>query len=87
VDNETQDVISGSKERQKIMTYEYALSRPIERRAKQNDAGEFVRVCPNCGAELTVNETVKCPYCDSVVTFGDHDWTVYSIKGISQRTL
>ena len=30
---------------------------------------------------------VKCPYCDSVLTFSDHDWTVYSIKGISQRTV
>ena len=85
-EDDTGSVVSGSKTREKIMTYEYALSRPIELRSAHGE-GTAARICPNCGAALSANEAVKCPYCGSLVTFGDHDWTVYSIKGISQRTL
>ena len=51
-------------------------------------AGESTeRRCPNCGAPLSVNESAKCPYCDTVLTFQDHDWTIYAVKGIAQRTV
>lgn len=86
VDDETQKVISGSRTHEKYMTYEYSLSRPIGKKTEPRAEGASGRYCPNCGAPLSVNETVKCPYCGSVVSFGDHDWTVYSIKAISQRT-
>jgi predicted lipid-binding transport protein (Tim44 family)/DNA-directed RNA polymerase subunit RPC12/RpoP len=86
LNDETGELVSGNKKKRKLMVYEYALSRPIGRKTgPKSDAG--ARYCPNCGAALSVNETVKCPYCGTVITFADHDWTVYSIKGISQQTL
>ncbi len=87
VDDDTGKVISGSKTNEKFMTYEYALSRPIGKKTEAFNTGVSERHCPNCGAPLSVNESIRCPYCGSVLTFGDHDWTVYSIKGISQRTV
>ena len=87
VDDNTGKVISGSKTQEKFMTYEYDLSRPIGRKTEAYHEGVSDRHCPNCGAPLSVNESIKCPYCDSVLTFSDHDWTVYAIKGISQRTV
>ena len=87
VNDDTGKVISGSKTCEKFMTYEYALSRPTGKKTDAFRTGVSERHCPNCGAPLSVNESIKCPYCGSVLTFGDHDWTVYSIKGISQRTV
>ena len=87
VDDNTGKVIAGSKTQEKFMTYEYSLSRPIGRKTAPREEGVSERHCPNCGAPLSVNESVKCPYCGSVISFSDHDWTVYAIKGISQRTV
>lgn len=87
LDDETGKVVAGSRDHEKFMTYEYSLSRPIGKKTEPRAEGVSERHCPNCGAPLSVNESIKCPYCDSVLTFSDHDWTVYSIKGISQRTV
>ena len=87
VDDDTGKVVLGSKTHEKFMTYEYSLSRPIGMKTEPWKEGVSERHCPNCGAPLSVNESIKCPFCDSVLTFSDHDWTVYSIKGISQRTV
>ena len=86
VNEDTGAVISGSKTAEKFMTYEWDLSRPTGTLTEK--AGEVTeRHCPNCGAPLSVNESAKCPYCDSVITFADHDWTIYAVKGIAQRTV
>ena len=86
VDEETGKVVSGSDTAEKFMTYEWDLSRPTG--AVTELAGEVTeRHCPNCGAPLSVNESAKCPYCDTVLTFKDHDWTIYAVKGIAQKTV
>jgi hypothetical protein len=86
VNEDTGAVVSGSKTDEKYMTYEWDLSRPTGTTTEQ--AGETAeRHCPNCGAPLSVNESAKCPYCDTVITFADHDWTIYAVKGIAQRTV
>ena len=86
VNESTGAVISGSKTAEKFMTYEWDLSRPTGTLTEK--AGEVTeRHCPNCGAPLSVNESAKCPYCDTVLTFADHDWTIYAVKGIAQRTV
>ena len=85
VNEDTGALISGSNTAEKFMTYEWDLSRPTGTLTEA--AGEStVRHCPNCGAPLSINESARCPYCDSVITFQDHDWTIYAVKGIAQRT-
>lgn len=86
VEEATGKIVSGSNTAEKYMTYEWDLSRPTGTLTEQ--AGAVTeRHCPNCGAPLSVNESAKCPYCDSVITFADHDWTIYAVKGIAQRTV
>ena len=86
VHEDTGALISGSRTAEKFMTYEWDLSRPTGTITEA--AGETTqRHCPNCGAPLSVNESARCPYCDSVITFRDHDWTIYAVKGIAQRTV
>ena len=86
VDEDTGKVVSGSSTAEKFMTYEWDLSRPTGTITEKQEA-VTERHCPNCGAPLSVNESAKCPYCDSVITFKDHDWTIYAVKGIAQRTV
>ncbi len=86
VAEDTGKLVSGSKTAEKFMTYEWDLSRPTGTLTEAE--GETTeRHCPNCGAPLSVNESAKCPYCDTVITFRDHDWTIYAVKGIAQRTV
>ncbi len=86
VDEDTGKLVSGSDTAEKFMTYEWDLSRPTG--TVTEAAGAVTeRHCPNCGAPLSVNESAKCPYCDTVLTFKDHDWTIYAVKGIAQKTV
>ncbi len=86
VDEDTGKVVSGSSTAEKFMTYEWDLSRPTGT-VTEPEGQVTERHCPNCGAPLSVNESAKCPYCDTVLTFQDHDWTIYAVKGIAQRTV
>ncbi len=79
------EVVSGSKAAEKFMTYEWDLTRPAGQLTQNGDQMQVVN-CPNCGAPLSMNESAKCPYCDSVITLESHDWVICSIKGISQQT-
>jgi len=80
-------LISGSETQEKFMEYEYLMIRPSDALTKETELGATTAVnCPNCGAPLDINNSAKCPYCDNVVRFEGHDWVIYQIKGISQRT-
>ena len=86
VDEDTGKLVSGSDTAEKFMTYEWDLSRATGTVTEAAGA-VTARHCPNCGAPLSVNESAKCPYCDTVLTFKDHDWTIYAVKGIAQKTV
>lgn len=78
-------VVKGDPNREKFMTYEWDLCRTSGQ--KTGDAAPMQTInCPNCGAPVSINKSAKCPYCESVITLDEHDWVLYSIKGISQRT-
>lgn len=86
LEDETGRLVSGERDAEKFMVYEYDLSRPSGMKtAAEEDVAN--RHCPNCGAPLSINETARCPYCDSVITLREHDWTVCAIRGISQQTV
>ena len=40
--------------------------------------GEFI--CPNCGAELKVEMSGQCAYCQVKVTTGRFDWVLSKIE-------
>ena len=84
-DDRTGEVVKGSDTAEKFMTYEWPL---IRRKGVQTkaDAGVKTLICPNCGAPLSVNQSGKCEYCGNIVTSGDYNWVVSSMRGLSQRT-
>lgn len=86
ISDATGEVLSGDRNAEKLMTYEYTLTRPTG----QTTAAETqtaVTNCPNCGATVNINRTAKCPYCDSIITVDNQSFVISAIRGISQKTL
>jgi len=88
--DKTGKVISGSQTTEKFMTYEWTLirSRGMKTPASAGKGKEGTATihCPSCGAPIEINQSAKCPYCDSVINSADYDWVISAIKGLSQRT-
>ena len=84
-DDETGEVVRGNPNLEKFMTYEWDLCRTSGAKTGEADSISVVN-CPNCGAPVNINKSARCPYCDSVITLDEHDWVLYSIKALSQRT-
>ncbi|MEA4896170.1 MAG: zinc-ribbon domain-containing transport protein [Oscillospiraceae bacterium] len=86
----TGKLISGSRTAEKFMTYEWTLVRSKGMKTPgSSDKGNEDAVtihCPSCGAPVEINQSAKCPYCDSVLNAVSYDWVISEIKGISQRT-
>ena len=85
VEDKTGKLVQGSKTAEKFMTYEWTLVRPLGT-LTQKQSGDKAFNCPNCGAPMDINNSAKCPYCESIVTKADYDWVISNIKGLSQET-
>lgn len=88
VDDKTGKVIEGSQKIEKFMCYEWTLIRSKGQTTAAEPDKEKTSTfhCPSCGAPIEMNQSAKCPYCGSVISSTDFDWTISSIKGISQRS-
>jgi len=85
LNDKTGELISGDRTKEKFMTYEWEMTRPSGTITSAESGMNTVN-CPNCGAPISLNQSAKCPYCDSVITLHQHDWAISAIKGISQVT-
>ncbi len=85
LEDKTGRVVSGDMRREKFMTYEWDLCRKSGTVTGTSDGIKSIS-CPHCGAPLNINQTAKCPFCDSVVTVVNEDWALNNIKGIAQQT-
>ena len=85
LDDRSGKLISGHKDREKFMTYQWDLCRTTGYQSTET-AGLDKTVCPSCGAPLDINASARCPYCGSVIRSADHDWVICFIKGVSQVT-
>ena len=85
LDDKTGRLVSGDRNKELFMTYEYELTRS-RGHLTTPDTGLTAITCPHCGAPLDINMSARCEYCDSVITLDKHDWVISSIKGISQKS-
>ena len=86
LDDLTGKVISGDRNREKFMEYEWDICRKSGIITGKTDKMQSLS-CPHCGAPININQTAKCPYCGSIITVNNEDWALNNIKGISQRTM
>jgi len=79
------NVVSGDKDRELFMAYEWKLIRSANAQTKEKEELSAVN-CPNCGAPLSINQSGQCEYCGTTIELAEHDWALSQIRGISQRT-
>ncbi len=84
INDNTGEVVRGNKDARRRMQYEWSLVR--QSGITSGSEEDLTKVCPNCGAPLTLNAAGECEYCGSILTMEARDWAVSSIKGLSQRT-
>lgn len=85
-DDQTGQIVSGSKKEVKLMEYEWTLVRASDQKTFGEEEVRSVH-CPNCGATLSINHSAECPYCGSVVTCNEYGWTIAQIRGVAQKTV
>ena len=85
LDDKTGKLISGSRDKEKFMVYEWDLVRTTGMKTEKDNPMQTVN-CPNCGAPVEINASAKCPYCGSVITLEEHDFALNAIRAISQET-
>ena len=88
IDDNTKEVISGSKTAEKFLEYEWHMVRASGVQTKSETDGKDVKTanCPNCGAPIDIAHSAKCPYCGSVLHASEYSWVLSEIRGIQQRT-
>lgn len=72
-------IVSGSNQVEAFHTVMAELVRKSGVKTRPRETGRTVRNCPCCGAPLSLNETSKCPYCDSVLPAAEDEWIIGSI--------
>lgn len=78
IEDETGKLIKGDKFRPVHMTYVWKLVR--KQGVATNNEHVEATACPNCGANISINQAGRCEYCDSIVTKGDFDWVLSEIE-------
>ena len=75
LDDATGSLVSGDRNKEKFMTYEWDLVRPTGTKTEAGGNMQTVS-CPHCGAPLEINASAKCPYCGSVITLEEHGFAL-----------
>jgi hypothetical protein len=84
IDDDTRKVVEGDKNREIIMEYLLVMSRKLGVKTRLHE-NTTVTTCPNCGANLSINASGVCDYCDSVVSNGEFDWVLTRMEVLSQN--
>lgn len=71
------NVIRGNKNIKLHYTYKLTFTRKI---AKTN-----LKYCPNCGAELNINSSGVCNYCNSTIINNENNWIMTKKEMIKQQ--
>lgn len=82
IDDVTGKVIAGNPKEDIYMTYYWKLIRRRGIVTNINNKTNSVTQCPNCGANVSINESGVCEYCDSVISNGQYDWVLSSIESV-----
>ena len=76
MEQQSGDVVGGSKSRERPYSEYWTLSRGAEVRGSSRTDKQ----CPNCAAELRINQAGTCEFCQAHVTSGEFDWVLSKIE-------
>lgn len=75
--NNENKILQGSKNKPREFTEYWTFARRAGFKGKSDS--DFEK-CPNCGAELKINKTGFCEYCDAKISSGQFDWVLALIE-------
>lgn len=70
-------IVRGSNKKKLLMTYELTYSSTLK--------NDFNTSCPSCGAPIPDNASVKCEYCNCIISKTTSKWVLKNKKIISQK--
>jgi inner membrane protein import complex subunit Tim44-like protein len=76
VSDDSGEIVSGSKTRERYYTEYWTLIRGSSRTGK----ARAELTCPNCGGPLAVSMAGSCEHCNAKVTMGEFDWVLSRIE-------
>lgn len=68
-------LVSGNNSSRRQVNYELTFTK-----RKGALTQGIVRKCPNCGATMSVNNSGRCEYCNSIYNQEDYDWVLTELK-------
>lgn len=78
-------MIDGTRRAEKFVEYWSFVRKPGA--ASLKGAGLIEGNCPNCGAELKLNQAAKCESCGSLIKSGEYDWVLSEITQSSEWSI
>ncbi|MBQ9280339.1 MAG: TIM44-like domain-containing protein [Clostridia bacterium] len=80
MDEEKGVILKGDNSSRITNTYKMTFTRKKGILTEEGTAELKTTNCPNCGAPTTITSSGRCPYCNSVITTGSHDWVLSGIE-------
>ena len=86
INDENGKVLKGNPKKRYIMTYRMEFLRKVDAKTEDTNVTAATQ-CPNCGANLSINQNGICEYCGSEVTTGATDWVLNRLTPLRQEVL
>lgn len=80
VDEESGNILKGDNSTKITNTYKMTFIRKKGILTEEGTSKLKTTNCPNCGAPTTITSSGRCPYCNSIITTGNHDWVLSGIE-------
>ncbi len=77
-------IVRGSKDKTYYLDYRWQLTRSAGGKTEADTDGVKTGECPNCGASINMNQSGKCPYCDTVISTTEYDWVLSKVDRLQQ---
>lgn len=84
-DDDTGKVVKGDPNRDVYMVYVWTLIRKGDVKTEKQTEQYEVTQCPNCAANVSINQSGECEYCGSTISSGQYNWVLSKIKVVNQR--
>lgn len=86
VDENTKQVVRGSRDKEYHNKYLLTFTRKTGVLTDAATSNMSTHKCPHCAAPLAITSAGKCEYCDTIVTTGEHDWVLSDLDSIKKDT-
>lgn len=77
-------ILRGSPQKTYYLDYRWQLTRSAGGQTDAETDAARTGECPNCGANINMNQSGKCAYCGSVISTTEYDWVLSKVDRLQQ---